>query len=162
MPEPQFWDVAVVGGGPAGLAAACVAASAGARTLVLERARHPRYKTCGGGLVGASLAALDAVGIAPPARDQIDTIRFTHRGRRGFTRRRDRALLAMVRREELDDALREATEKVGAVVRQRTAVRGVEQDEGYAYARLADGTRVPARYLVGADGSAAVTARLVG
>jgi geranylgeranyl reductase family protein len=156
------WDVVVVGAGPAGLAAAHAAASAGARTLVLERARHPRYKTCGGGLVGHSLAALDAIGIAAPARDHIDALHFTLRGRRGFSRqRREAPLLAMVRREELDDALREAAEKAGAVVRQRCAVRGVEQDEGYAYARLADGTRVAGRYLVGADGSAGVTARHV-
>jgi geranylgeranyl reductase family protein len=130
---------------------------------VLERARHPRYKTCGGGLVGASLAALDTIGLAPPARDHIDTVRFTLRGRRGFQRRRAAPpLLAMVRRDELDDALREAAEKAGAVVRQRCAVRGVEQDGEYAYARLADGTRIAGRYLVGADGSAGVTARHVG
>jgi len=158
----EQWDVVVVGAGPAGLAAAHAAAGAGARTLVLERARHPRYKTCGGGLVGASLTALDTLGVPPPARDHIDTLRFTLRGRRGFTRGRVDPLLAMVRREELDDALREAAEKAGAVVRQRCAVRGVEQAEGYAYARLADGTRVAGRYLVGADGSAGVTARHVG
>ena len=53
--ERDEWDVAVVGGGPAGLAAASAAAAAGARTIVLERAEHPRYKTCGGGLIGASV-----------------------------------------------------------------------------------------------------------
>ncbi|HTU07772.1 MAG TPA: FAD-dependent oxidoreductase, partial [Trebonia sp.] len=58
MPETTEWDVAVVGGGPAGLTAASVAAAAGARTIVVERAEHPRYKTCGGGLIGASLAAV--------------------------------------------------------------------------------------------------------
>jgi len=54
------WDVVVVGGGPAGLGAAHAAATAGARTLVLEKAEHPRYKTCGGGLIGLSLGALPA------------------------------------------------------------------------------------------------------
>ena len=57
------WDVIVVGGGPAGLAAAHAAASAGASTLVLEKAEHPRYKTCGGGLIGTSLSAVP--GAAP-------------------------------------------------------------------------------------------------
>lgn len=162
MSEPVEWDVVVVGAGPAGLAAAHAAASADARTLVLERARHPRYKTCGGGLVGASLTAVDAFGLVPPARDLIHAASFTHRGRRGFTRRSRKPLVAMVRREEFDDALREAAVKAGAVVREGSAVRGVEQDSGYAYARLADGTRVAGRYLVGADGSASVTARHVG
>ena len=55
--EAQQWDVLIVGAGPAGLAAAQAAAARGARTLVVERAAHPRYKTCGGGLIGFSLAA---------------------------------------------------------------------------------------------------------
>lgn len=152
----------VVGAGPAGLAAAHAAAGAGARTVVLERAQHPRYKTCGGGLVGASLRALDAVGVTPPARDHTYEVSFTHRGRRGFTRRGTGPLLAMVRRDELDDALREGAQKAGAVVRQRCAVRGIEQGDGYASARLADGTFVTGRYLVGADGSAGVAGRHVG
>ncbi len=51
MTEP-VWDVAVVGAGPAGAAAARAAATAGARTVLLEREPLPRYKRCGGGLVG--------------------------------------------------------------------------------------------------------------
>jgi flavin-dependent dehydrogenase len=41
-------------------------------------------------------------------------------------------------------------------------VRGVEQDDEYAYARLADGTSVAARVLIGADGSSGVTSHHVG
>src|SRR5690242_19812215 len=99
LPSTVEWDVAVVGAGPAGLAAARAAASAGARTVVLERAAHPRYKTCGGGLIGASLTAVGDVEV--PAREHIDSATFTLRGRRSFTRHaRGAPLLAMVRREE--------------------------------------------------------------
>jgi geranylgeranyl reductase family protein len=166
MPETAEFDVAVVGAGPAGLAAAHAAATAGARTLVLERARHPRYKTCGGGLVGASLAAVEALGVAGPvaavARDRVDTGTFTLSGRRGFTRGAAGPLVAMVRREEFDDVLRAAAEAAGATVRQRAAVRGIEQDATGVDLRLADGSRIRAGTVVGADGSAGVTGRHVG
>jgi geranylgeranyl reductase family protein len=159
--ELAEWDVAVVGAGPAGLAAALAAAAAGARTLVIERAEHPRYKTCGGGLIGASLAAAGRH-IQVPARDRIDVITASLNGRREFTRRADAPLLAMVSREEFDDALRKAAADAGVTLSQRATVRGVSEDGGLACARLADGTTVRARVLIGADGSSGVSSRYAG
>ncbi|MGK5740528.1 geranylgeranyl reductase family protein [Micromonospora sp. URMC 103] len=155
------WDLAVVGGGPAGLSAAHAAARAGVRTLVVERAAHPRYKTCGGGLIGTSLAAVEGR-IEVPAHDRTARVTFTWDGRRGFTRRHGGPLVTMVRREEFDDRLRAAAVAAGAEVRERVAVRAIEQDPEGVRLRLADGTTVRARTVIGADGSSGVTARHVG
>ena len=161
MQEQAEWDVAVVGAGPAGLAAASAAAAAGARTIVLERAEHPRYKTCGGGLIGASRAAAGSL-IDVPARDEIRSATITLRGGQEFTRSEGEPLLAMVAREEFDAALRKRAAENGAEVRERAQVRMVEQTDGRATARLADGTEVAAKVIIGADGSSGVTARHVG
>jgi len=159
--ERAEFDVAVIGGGPAGLAAASAAAATGARTVVLERAVHPRYKTCGGGLIGASLAAVDGQ-IDVPARDRIRAATFTLRGRGEFTRQQDEPLLAMVLREEFDEALLRRAAGQGAVLRQRAPVRAIDQAAGHASARLADGAVVTAKVIIGADGSSGVSARHVG
>ncbi len=156
------WDVIVVGAGPAGLSAGYTAARAGARTLILERAVHPRYKTCGGGLIGTSLAALgDRIRV--PGRDVIDHATFTLDGRRVFTRRSHGApMLTLVRRDEFDNALRLAALEAGATVRERATVRSVESTVDGAVVRLAGDERLSAATVVGADGSAGVTARFVG
>lgn len=162
MIEEPAWDVAIIGGGPAGLSAAHAAASAGARTIVLERAEHPRYKTCGGGLIGTSLG-MAASRIAVPGRDTITAITFTDDGRRAFTRRAyDRPLLTMVRRDDFDLAWYEAAVGAGATVRQNAQARAIVQDDHSAVVTLADGSRVGAKVVIGADGSAGISSRHVG
>ncbi len=159
----ERWDVAVVGAGPAGLAAAREAARHGARVIVLERAAHPRYKTCGGGLIGTSYAAA-AAHISVPTRTNIASVTFTHNGRRTFTRkgRGTDPLLRLVRREDFDTALRDAAVSAGAVVRERATARAVTQNDDHAVVRLADGDEVRASVVVGADGSSGVVSRHVG
>lgn len=156
------WDVIVVGAGPAGLTAAHAAAGAGVRTLVLEKAEHPRYKTCGGGLIGPSLHHLPA-GFAVPARDRVHRATFTLDGRREFTRTSsDGPFVTMVRRDEFDDALRLSAQAAGAQLRQRTAVRALTDRGDEVAVTLADGDVITARTVVGADGSAGITSRHVG
>ena len=163
MSDSERWDVAVVGAGPAGLAAAREASLAGARVIVLERAAHPRYKTCGGGLIGTSYAAA-AAHISVPTRADIASVTFTHNGRRSYTRREPGPdpLLRLVRREDFDQALRDAAVSAGAVVRERATARAVVQHDDHAVVRLADGTEVAASVVVGADGSSGVVSRHVG
>ncbi|MBU2667644.1 geranylgeranyl reductase family protein [Actinoplanes bogorensis] len=147
----------MVGGGPAGLSAARAAATAGARTMVLERAEHPRYKTCGGGLLGSSLAYATPH-IDVPARDRISALTFTRDGRRSFTRTSERPFLTLVRRDDFDHAWYSAAVAAGVVVRQNTQVRAVDQ----GVVTLAGGEQITARVIIGADGSAGVTSRYVG
>ncbi|HEV8219373.1 MAG TPA: geranylgeranyl reductase family protein [Streptosporangiaceae bacterium] len=161
MASQDPWDVAVIGAGPAGLAAARTAAQAGARTVVLERAAHPRYKTCGGGLIGASLAALGD-GVRVPVRDEVSASTFTLRGEREKTRVHHTPMLAMVLRDEFDDELRRAAAGAGAVLREHCLVRGLSQQPDLARVHLAAGKEVTARVVVGADGSSGVSARHVG
>ncbi|HXX95489.1 MAG TPA: FAD-dependent monooxygenase [Planctomycetota bacterium] len=60
------WDAVVVGGGPAGSAAAIELGRRGFRVALLERSRHPRPKPCGEGLLPHGVAALEALGLEFP------------------------------------------------------------------------------------------------
>lgn len=159
-PERTVWDVVVVGAGPAGASAAYAAAVAGRRVLLLEKSALPRYKTCGGGIIGPSRDALPP-GFELPLRDRVHAVTFSLNGRLARTRRSPRMLFGLVDRPEFDHALVESAIQAGAVVRTGSGVVRVEQHgpavpdrRTVAVVLSGDEEPVLARAVVGADGSA--------
>lgn len=148
------YDVIVVGAGPAGAAAARAAATAGASVLLAERADIPRYKCCGGGVIGLSAAYAD-LDLAPLVRDAVTRVTFTKNGRQSYTRRAPggRPLFRLVMRADFDAALVDAAVAAGATVRTGTAVRALADDGDSVAVTFADGAVVRAGYVVGADGT---------
>jgi geranylgeranyl reductase family protein len=166
--KQPVWDVVVVGAGPAGASAAYAAAVAGRRVLILEKAELPRYKTCGGGIIGPTRDALPP-GFELPLRDRVHAVTFTLNGRLTRTRRSKQMLFGLINRPEFDQALVEEAQKAGAELRTGATVSRVEQHgpsvpdrRTVAVVLSATGGRageraeetVLARAVVGADGSA--------
>lgn len=69
------WDVAVIGAGPAGSAAAYACASLGLRTLIVEKASFPRDKVCGGCLSPSGMSSLRQMGLEQSVRRVSSPIR---------------------------------------------------------------------------------------
>jgi menaquinone-9 beta-reductase len=65
MDSEHTYDVLVVGGGPAGAAAAYGLATHGHDVLVVERKSFPRDKTCGDALTPRAVHALYDMGLGP-------------------------------------------------------------------------------------------------
>ncbi|MFI9770288.1 geranylgeranyl reductase family protein [Streptomyces sp. NPDC052415] len=159
--HPTTWDVIVIGAGPAGATAARVSAAHGLQTLLLERAAIPRYKTCGGGLIGASLAALPP-GLPVRTYDTARHFTFAHNGHKERTLTSKHPTCAMVYRSELDQALTEAAAAAGATVQDTTALTHLDQHDHTVTVRTNRGETLHARAVIGADGSASRVARYVG
>ncbi|MGW6755465.1 geranylgeranyl reductase family protein [Streptomyces sp. NPDC055817] len=155
----QVWDVVIVGAGPAGASAAYAAAVAGRSVLLLEKAELPRYKTCGGGIIGPSRDALPP-GFELPFRDRIDAVTFSLDGKFTRTRRSRHMLFGLVNRADFDHQLVEHAQKAGAELRTGVTVARVEQhgsavpDRRTVAVILQGGETILARAVVGADGSA--------
>ena len=158
----QRWDAIVVGGGPAGSSAARRLAMGGARTLLLEKQRHPRYKPCGGGLPLHALTEIDTP-IDDLFEGQVDTLEISHPSGRRFRKSHGGPFATLVMRDRLDARLLDAARDAGAQVHEGESLRRLSAAgaPGGAIAETALG-RYEAPLLIGADGATGPTARAAG
>lgn len=154
-------DVAVVGGGPAGATAARHLAAAGLSVRLLEREPLPRYKTCGGGLVGRARrwleVDLEAVVESECRRAEM---RFLDDELR-FRLETERPLVTMTMRADLDRLLVRSARDAGAAICSPCAVEGLDARTGAIRLATAAGA-FEARFVVAADGAAGKVARWAG
>jgi len=147
-------DVAVVGGGPVGLATAIAARLAGLQPVVLEARTGLLDKACGEGLMPGALAVLARLGVDPPGVP-LRGFRYAD-ARRSVEHRFPGPAGRGVERVALHRALADRAAALGVEVR-RARVSTIEQD--------ADGVTVAgvrARYAVGADGLHSAVRRAAG
>ena len=160
-------DLAIVGGGPAGSAAAVTAARAGASVLVVDKASFPRDKCCGDGLTTLALRLGEELGLDPGAIAgwQVVDGAVLH-GPSGRTirfplPRGDGQYAAVVPRREYDAALLDLAHRAGANVRVGHAMVGIKVDAKGATLAVDGMGEVRATTVVAADGMWSPTRRLL-
>ena len=116
------FDVAIVGGGPSGAAAAHFLATRGHSVVVCEKKSFPREKTCGDGLTPRAVKALEQMGLADELVDweHVDGLRV-HAARRTleltFPELHDWCDYGLVKpRKDLDQIVLGRAEEAGAKV----------------------------------------------
>lgn len=154
------WDVLVVGAGPAGSSAARAAAERGARVLLVDRARFPRYKTCGGGITGVAESYLPD-SVRRTIEERVTSVTITRRMRDPARVTSSDPFLGMVRRERFDQALVDGAVAAGAEFRDGIRVEEVSDDGDCVSVRTTSGP-LCARIVIGADGAAGRVGRYVG
>jgi len=167
------WDVVVAGAGPAGSATALLLARAGARVLLVDRARFPREKPCSEYLSPESTRVLERLGpdvlaaVAAAAPARLSGMKVVAPSGAAVVGRFETFSFALPR-TRFDTILLNAARAHGVEVREGVKVEELVYDSGAVAGLVAretrTGTREPyrARVVVGADGLRSVVARRLG
>ncbi len=175
----EFYDVAIVGGGPAGSTCAAFCAAAGLRTLLLEREKFPREKVCGDCLNPSCGPVLRRLGIAERVGQLphgiLDAVEFIAiDGQKvvvDLPSGGDREIA--IKRSLFDDLLMARTRELGAFIHQESTITALARPTmpyvNHVYDRrpkehwkleTEKGEHFSAHLLVAADGRNSIVARL--
>ena len=163
---PPAYDVALVGAGPAGCAAALALRHSGLRVLLLDKAAFPRDKVCGDAIPGHALKYLGQLNPLFAAalwqlqpRDDVQQSRLVAPSGRALTLRWklpsfscprevfDAALLKLVRTHTLTE------------VKENTALKDLRVEPDGVRLFLSDGQELSTQLVIGCDGANSLVAR---
>ena len=166
------FDVAIVGGGPSGAAAAHYLATKGHSVLVCEKKTFPREKTCGDGLTPRAVKQLEAMGLGPELQkwESVRGLRIHAAGRTmelPWPEMDDWCNYGLVKpRRELDELVLAHAEAAGAKVLQNThVIEPIYTDgvvTGVVAKRDGEDERIHAKFVICAEGAATKFATSLG
>ncbi len=145
-------EILIVGAGPAGAALAIHLARMGREVVLLDRAKFPREKACGEGLMPAGVAALERLGVHVEGA-AFRGVRYHHAGRVAEGQFRGGVCGAGMRRWNLDAALIAAARSSGAKVLEGVSVDDILWSGTAVQGVVAGGETFQARLTVAADGA---------
>jgi geranylgeranyl reductase family protein len=164
----SMYDVAIVGGGPAGSACAAFCAKRGLRSLLLERERFPREKVCGDCLNPSCWPVLARLGVADSVRNlphgKLACVEFIGIGGETVTvvlPSGDNAEIA-VKRSLFDHTLVKSARELGAMVEEGVTLTALSQPDAAteSWKLIAGEKEFESRVVVAADGRNSTVARL--
>jgi geranylgeranyl reductase family protein len=141
--------------------AAYALSKGGLRVVILEKSHLPRYKTCGGGLLGRTLQWLPLDVRALVERECFAAELVHHSPALHFTSKRTQSVVSMVMRDRFDHHLTQAAQALGAVLISGEPVNHIARNAN-GLELCTTSTTISARFVIGADGVNSVVARKLG
>ncbi len=165
--RPTDSDVVIVGGGPAGSAAAIVLARAGRQVTIIDKATFPRDKCCGDGLTTLALRELEHLDFkiddVPSFTVVPSALLRSPRGREVEVPLPENGLYAAVAtRLDFDSALLRQARAAGAHIHEACSLASATCVDGGVEIALDDGESIRAKHLIAADGMWSATRRSLG
>jgi len=162
MSGKRCFDVIVVGAGPSGSTASYILAREGLKVALMDKARLPRQKVCGGGLTSKTVTLLKELGLldGKVLMNACKTLSVFYKGRRLFDI--DDVRLFITLRDVFDYSLAKRAVEAGATLFENTCITGIKEVNGNCKVVTRDGDIFSAKAVIGADGVYSTVAKALG
>ena len=155
----MIYDVAIVGGGPAGATCAAFCAKAGLRVVVLEREKFPREKVCGDCLNPSIWPVLGRLQLEERVRGlphaNLERVEFIALNGRSVSVPLESEIA--IKRSVFDAVLLQRAREFGAEIQEQVTLTSITRSNEWLL-----NNELRARCLVAADGRNSTVARLLG
>ena len=154
----MFYDVVIVGGGPAGSSAACTIAKSGLSVLLIDKSEFPRDKCCGDGLTTMALRLSEQLGLDIWNLNNLEVvdeavIHFPSGRREAFPLPKKGLFAVVAPRAEYDLALIDLARELMVDVRLGHKFSSINFDEERTFLNIEGIGEVETSFVVAADGA---------
>ncbi|AUC14309.1 geranylgeranyl reductase [Tenacibaculum sp. SZ-18] len=156
----EHFDVAVIGSGPSGASTAFHLAKKGISTVLIEKEKLPRYKTCGGGFVYRGRRNLP-FDISSVVEREFHTVDIFLGNTLHFKTEREDPTITMIMRDSFDNLIVEEAKRQGIKLLEENKLTDITFDGDNAILTT-DKTKLVAKFVVAADGALSPTAKMAG
>ncbi len=155
-----FYDVIIVGGGPAGSSAAYILAKEKLKVLIIDKEKFPRYKTCGGGIVfkANNFIPINLYDISE--NTCYKAIIYDFKTKLKFTTVRENPLVFMTMRETFDNALINSAIENGAAFIDQCELLDI-QKKGNSIEINTNKGNFNSKFCIAADGISSIVAKMM-
>lgn len=157
----EYFDVAIIGSGPAGASAALKLAQHGISTVIIEKETLPRHKTCGGGLVfrGRKLLPIDLSTVVEREFHSLNV--YFSQINLHYEAQRENPIVSMIVRKDFDKLLVDEAVTKGALLKENTTLKSLHFEQDGIQLQLSNGA-IKAKFVLAADGALSQTAKMAG
>tara|TARA_B110001450_G_scaffold91849_1_gene87090 strand:+ start:417 stop:1559 length:1143 start_codon:yes stop_codon:yes gene_type:complete len=157
----KHFDVAIIGSGPSGASTAFYLGKQGISTVILEKERLPRYKTCGGGFVNRGKRNMPFEINEVIEREFFTVDSYFNNNKIHYQSSKKEPIISMIMRDSFDFLIVKKSLEFGVTLLENHTLKSINFEKNRSILNTSQG-KISCNFVIAADGVLSPTAKMAG